>query len=297
MSAQDDTEQAKRAALELTERDKQAAHIAALEKQLRETQAQLADEREQRERLYPKGDRGQGGITPPEPRTAESVKADAERYPEFATPSRHATRADELKAVNAASARDGMAKDQNQQSLQRLEPDEATRDHEARQREDRQRTERLAAAPREHDAPSIRLADLQREDNRAAHALIVEQQQKERENAKTAERDDTQAKPDPVARRRELTLNDRATIPVHRQSEQQQRQLEVTTAQAALERRREMQRVQPSSQRFTAPELTDRRQRLAQREAENAPLSKEQTEARASRAANSPEKAKQTERE
>ena len=39
MSAQDDTEQAKRAALELTERDKQAAQIAALEQRLAEEQA------------------------------------------------------------------------------------------------------------------------------------------------------------------------------------------------------------------------------------------------------------------
>lgn len=301
MSTQDDTEQAKRAALELTERDKQAAQIAALEKQLRDTQAQLASEREARERearerLTPRGDRGQGGITPPDPRTPENIKAEAERYREFAEPSRYASRADDLKAVNAATARDGMAKDQNQPTPQRPEPDQATRDFEAREREQAERAQRLANAPREHEAPSVRLAEMQREDNRAVHAQLVEQQQKEREAAKSDERDDRQAKPDPLTRRRELQAPPpMAAIPVHRQAEAQQRQQEVSSTEAALQRRREAQRSDPSSHRYTALEMTERRQGLARREEENKPLSKEQTEARASRANNSPEKSKEKE--
>lgn len=279
-SADDDAERRKREA---------AHHEAALQAQMPEAQtpAKLTLET-LRAKQAETPEAGQGQHQPPPERDpaglAVAQKAEADKAA--------ADRAAELMRVNASTQRDGMAKDQNQLARQTADHDRATKEHLARQREDTQRNERLAAAPREHDAPAVRLADLQRADNAKAVEQQIKDNQRDKDAAKAAEqakavqaaalakRRETQT-PEAQGRYRQMVQDDA----------QRTRETVERTQAAALQRRRDLQAAAPAS----AKELTDRRQVLAQRQAERATAPREQTDAQQRRATTAAEKTKQKE--
>lgn len=275
-SADDDAERRKReaalseAALQAQPSDAQAAALKARD---------LAPPKQAETR-----DVAQGQHQPPPARDAAELAATQKAEAQKAA----IDRAAELMRVNASTQRDGMAKDQNQLARQTADHDRAVKEQLARQREDTQRNERLAAAPREHDAPAVRLADLQRADNTRAVEQQIKDNQRDKDAAKAAE----QAKAvqaAALAKRREVQTPEAQGRyqQIVRDDAQRTRETAERTQAAALQRRRDLQVAAPA----TAKELTDRRQVLAQRQADRPP--REQSDAQQRRATTAAEKTKQ----